>query len=411
MILYFDNYITDTPLVKGLYSDLDRVRDSHPAYKMPGKLNISKYTLASYAKIDWSAVVIKYSIEDSSKTGEFEAFVKSIFDKPVIIRGRSDSQGKFAESVKTLKQFDDEWIFYCGNNDHPFTSHERETLDNCMQMCKKHAQKSEFVSMAYSHFPESINAPYAGTRFHDITCPEVSVLEENEHCVASLFPNGAFDSVQMVNLSLLERWFCTGDLSNRRVIRSVSIAHDVPVSNQVVVAPKKEICTHFDGYGHTAKLSCPLPYEKFPPLFIPQGFFESKMKIAYGYENYRQGWTNINPQAKDYCFVDAQRGTDSKIGASHLPLFWQDKISETDINPSLDTVADEKATVAELELRRHPWPKISRFSAMFYRMRNKANSVAKYAPLVPKMLMEGKAPDIRRDFSRFTGIGRKKRSP
>ncbi len=94
MILYFDNYITNEPFAKGIYASLDAVRSGCNAYKMPDKLSIAMYTLASYAELGFTNALIKYTLQDESKYDYFEQYVKSIFPKAIIIRGRSDSAEK-----------------------------------------------------------------------------------------------------------------------------------------------------------------------------------------------------------------------------------------------------------------------------------------------------------------------------
>jgi hypothetical protein len=68
MILYFDTFITDEPLfVKpDLAAFEDKIFKSDSSYKKPAKINIVKYTLASYAAVKWSHVLIKYELSDPS---------------------------------------------------------------------------------------------------------------------------------------------------------------------------------------------------------------------------------------------------------------------------------------------------------------------------------------------------------
>ena len=115
MILYFDNYITDEPFWTGGHTYLGEIRNSGAKiYKMPSKLDITLYTLASYAEIDFSSVIIKYELQNISQKQRFEKEVLKLFPKAILIYGRSDSQKKFQDTINYLNTLDDEWISLAG---------------------------------------------------------------------------------------------------------------------------------------------------------------------------------------------------------------------------------------------------------------------------------------------------------
>ena len=97
MILYFDNLLTNFPLIPGFYSEFDKIRDSDSAYSTKDKYDRTLYTLISYAELDWSEVIIVYEFEKDlvHKKEEFESFVKNLWPKAHIFYGRSDNQKKF----------------------------------------------------------------------------------------------------------------------------------------------------------------------------------------------------------------------------------------------------------------------------------------------------------------------------
>lgn len=357
MILYFDNYITDEPLLKGLYQQLDDVRNSCPAYRMPDKLSVAMYTLASYAALDWSAVIIKYELQDKSKTDEFERFVKGIFPKAKIIRGRSDTQEKFRESLKMMREIGDEWIFFAGNVDHPFVASETQTLQACLVEAKRLKGKYPIVSVLYSHFGEARSMVDPTSYRHN---KDVSVIGKNSFYTSVVFPEGKspgfFDSIQVVHVDMMSHWFESKDMAGKRVIRAESVSGAVNVPQHALVIPKSEVCAHFDGYSHI-KFHVPTdPNDVLPPLFIPKGFFERKITIAFGYPDYREGFVNINPMKEKYSFRDRVNGTDLKIMPESLPLFWKGRVEKLDINPKADMLAMQAAYERDLALRANPWP-------------------------------------------------------
>lgn len=357
MILYFDNYITDQPLYKWSYSDWKELREGCDAYRMPDKLSIAMYTLASYAVLPWSHVIIKYSIDDPLQGEKFERFVKELFPKAIIMRGRSDTQQKFRESFELLKKMGDEWIFYAGNVDHPFMASETATLHSCMAKAKELAKNHKFVSVLYSHFPEQYSSLDPDSFSYR---PHMKLVEKTEKLRVVAASGGLFDAIQIVNMRLFEHWFCSKDLGDKRVIRSDLLGHDINVDEQMVVLPNKEICVHFDGYAL---------HDLAPMLFMPKGFFEREIRIAYGYNDYRDGWVNMNPTKQRYSFRDRKNGTDLKLIPEELPLFWKGRIKELDVNPEFDLAKGRAAYAKILEQKKNAWPKKPFYNYLAFKAR------------------------------------------
>ncbi|HLA23033.1 MAG TPA: hypothetical protein VJZ93_00675 [Candidatus Nanoarchaeia archaeon] len=375
MILYFDNLIIDEPWQKGHYLDFEDIRDSKTPYKMPSKINIALYSLISYAEISWTDVVIKYEINNdplAKKRKYFEREVKKLFPKKRLhlIYGRGDCQEKFLESLKLINSLEDEWVFYTGNVDHPFIAPSKKILALCINELKKLKKKQErnFLSIYPSHFTEFLNASKPLNPVHELSRPNSKVLKETDSFLISSFPGGIFDSIQIMHKDLLNHLFSSEKM--RGVIRrSEEVAKFVEIKNQVVISPKKEIMAHFDGYSHTKKYGYFIPSDLVPPLFIPPGFFEKKIKIAYGYDDYREGWVNINPSSRFYSFRNKKDGTDLMITLDEVPLFWKKRISKIDINPQADLEKLRLTREQKLQLIKNPWKSKGRIFYYFYRKR------------------------------------------
>ena len=69
--------------------------------------------------------------------------------------------------MKLINSFDDEWVFYAGNNDHPIMSPDKDILLKCLEKAKELKEKHKYVSVIYSHFTETINMAYKGNPIHD----------------------------------------------------------------------------------------------------------------------------------------------------------------------------------------------------------------------------------------------------
>jgi len=341
MILYFDNLITNISLWSGLYTGLDKIRDSCKAYSTKDRYDVTLYTLASYAEIEWEEVVIVYEFgEDmADKKKEFEKFVKDLWPNAHIFYGRSDNQKKFQERLKFVNKLEGDWVFYAGNNDHLFVAPNKKTLNSCLEEGKELSKKWDYVSVVYSCFLEiyrlgNKKSPY---RKYRALCPKI--LKEKENFFVVSFYEVWEHSIQIFNKKLINYLVYSENLGDESFKKIEEMGRHSKMKkkwvNQITVIPKNPICGHFDGYSYTKGGEEPISEEIFPPLFIPYGFFENKIKIRYGYDDYKEGWVNINPLKEKYIFND-KNGTDLKILLEEIPLFWKKRISEIDINPKLD---------------------------------------------------------------------------
>jgi len=88
-----------------------------------------------------------------------------------------------------------------------------------------------------------------------------------------------------------------------------------------IILPYKELCRHFDGYGHVpAYLGGPITNNQCPSIEIPPGFFENKIKIRYGFDDYKKDYVNINPKNKIYR-ASSEIGTDYRFTIKDIPIF------------------------------------------------------------------------------------------
>ncbi len=357
-----DVYITDTPLFKNLYDDLTIIRSKSKIWNMPSKIDITLYTLWSYALYKWSNILIKYDLEDKSKYDYFEQEVRKIFPNAILIRGRSDNQKKFQDSIKLLQSMDDPWIFYSGNNDHPFVFSDLSVLDQILEKAKNVSQKHKKVSVFCSHLLEAASILSKDSNFGIILNQnrfvKNEIIEEDEFAfVTKRKSNSFFPALQIVHIDLFNEWFSDPKLAGKQIRRSDDLTTLTHVSDHVLILPKKQICEHFDGYGNLNSIVGFSVDDVVPPLFLPPGFFDHDIKIAYGFDSYREGWVNINPNKKFYSFSDSKNGTDMKIGLSNLPLFWKDRISKTDIAPNIDFELTEKTGAYNYLKICDPWSK------------------------------------------------------
>lgn len=355
MILYFDSYITDIPFNIRYVDPNKSIRQSAAIYRMPSKLEIAKYTLASYALYPWSFVLIRYELQDGWCKKDFESYVRALFPAALIIEGRSSNQSEYLKSIEIMKSWDDNWIWYAPNNDHPIISNDYSIIDRALERAKKHSNLSDYVSIYYSHFSEFINISRKGSAFWRLFGRDTAVIEEDSDFIAFIKDSGDNSSVQIVNKALFAHWFASVDLNAKRIIRSEDVKGFIAAPKQIIIAPKKEIAAHFDGYSHTIGGLAEIAPEQVPPLFIPPGFFSGEIKIAYGFRDYKAGYTNINPDAKSYSFEKQEFKTDLKISLNEIPFFWRSRILSLEINPEFSINKKSTQSIRNDDIKLNPY--------------------------------------------------------
>jgi hypothetical protein len=181
----------------------------------------------------------------------------------------------------------------------------------------------ELCSLQFSHWPENIRTAKKNPNY----------IIHNNHIS---FDSINFDSIQIITKELYRRWWFEGEFNHIKLGRpdffGIGLAEIKPMPMHKVIVPFKEICRHFDGYQHVQPI---INNNQCPAIDIPVGFFENDIKIRYGYDDYIEGWTNINPKNLDY-YAYNTTGTDYKFTLNDLPLVWKDKTSVIDSNIKSD---------------------------------------------------------------------------
>jgi len=314
MILFCNTFITEAkPFGKG-----NVVRDNLKSFN---NLDIFKYSLASLAiAYDWSKVILKITLDDCYKhrKDELEQFIKDNFSQfnLVLEWQRSEYQNDWKRDYELL---DDNLIWYYCNHDHIFFDSSKDYLAELVDVMKD----EELCSLQFSHWPENIRTAKNNPNY---------TIHTNHISFESI----NFDSIQIITKELYRRWWFEGEFNHIKLGRpdffGIGLAEIKPMPMHKVIVPFKEICRHFDGYQHVQPI---IDNNQCPAIDIPVGFFKNDIKIRYGYDDYIEGWTNINPKNLDYYAYNIT-GTDYKFTLNDLPLIWKDKISVVDSNVKID---------------------------------------------------------------------------
>lgn len=331
MVLIFNVYLTDTS--GNPYSGI--TRGILPSYS---KLDITKYSLASLAvAYAWTKAIINVELDtklySEQDREELKAFVEEEFDGIELLY--SNKRVVYQQEWKNLyKEINANLILLLCNHDHIFLDSSRECLEQIVN--QKH---DKYTTVAMSHWPENIRWAKSGYIELNETTPrqlnkDYSILD----CGLS-YKGTCIDSLNIITKDLYYDWFFTGEWTEVPLPRVDGISGvypsiinirqrlNIPLPEQTVIIPFKEQMRHFDGYMHQR-----IDNNVCPSLIIPEGFFDSKIKLRYGYEDRKEGWVNLNPKAENYRAADLS-GVEDKITLEDLPLMWQNRVAEVDNNP------------------------------------------------------------------------------
>lgn len=333
MVLLFNVFLTPSPA----NSSLNLERGNLPSYS---KVDVTKYSLSSLAvAYKWKRVILNIELGEEyiQEADELERYATDVF-AGVDIQYRHKRNVTQQDWIHTYSQINDEAILYLGNHDHIFLDNSTNTLEEIVQTVKN--SKLKYPTVAISHWPENIRWSKSGYIELNETFPRQL---NNNYRVAPYgieYTSTCIDSLIILNKALYKEWFLEGEWREGTVLPRTegigtytllniknSIGSKLPL--QTIITPYKELFRHFDGYMHQN-----ISNNVCPSLDIPPGFFESNIKIRYGYTDRKEGWVNINPKGENY-YAYHKRGVDYMFTLEDIPLVWKGKITTTDINPDV----------------------------------------------------------------------------
>jgi hypothetical protein len=331
MVLIFNVYLTDSS--GNPYSGI--TRGILPSYN---KLEITKYSLASLAiAYPWTKAIINVELDSRLYTEqdkeELRAFVEGEFEGIEVLY--SNKRVVYQQEWKELyKEINADLVLLLCNHDHIFLDSNRECLESIVSQ-----EHSKYTTIVMSHWPENIRWAKSGYIELNETTPRQLNKDYSILDYGLTYKGICIDSLNIITKDLYYDWFFTGDWTEVPLPRVDGISGlypsiinirkqlNIPLPEQTVVIPFKEQMRHFDGYMHQR-----IDNNICPSLIIPESFFESKIKVRYGYEDRKEEWVNLNPKAENYRAADLD-GVEDKITLADLPLMWQNRVALLDHNP------------------------------------------------------------------------------
>ncbi|MCU0541867.1 MAG: hypothetical protein MUE44_06705 [Oscillatoriaceae cyanobacterium Prado104] len=297
------------------------------------RLNVFKYTLASYSVIEWSHVIIYYDLDVSyeSRREELKSWIESLFKNPTIYDYRLTHQSQWQEAMEEVFSLeDDDLVWFCCKDNHVFIDYDTDLLYKVEAKLSSMSQDYPYVGCVFSHWPEVL--AYSAKPTYNIFPRDSSngiIIEDaDEYCIIKEW--SVNDSIYIVNKNWLKYLWCEADYGDTYLPQPdwVPGVRKVPTAT---IVPYRELFRHFDVYTHVN-----IDLNLCPPLYIPEGFFENDIKILYCAEGRKPGYVHINPQIEDYYALDALYGVDSRYCLEDLPLFWKNRISTVEVSQEID---------------------------------------------------------------------------
>lgn len=209
------------------------------------RLDVFKYTLQSYARVPFSHVYLRVSLdhEFEHRKEELRLHAESMFactaQEFSLDFARLNNQAELASFIKPLHDRfgGHQLVWFTQNDDHVFIDMNTQTLQEGLALLAAHP--APYKSLYLSHWPEIIRVSGKGGQ-----------AERVGNYVR--FPCTLVDSIQVFNLQYLYHIAVESAWADPNYTRIDSVFPQTFAAwtKQTLFAPLKEQCRKFDGYDH-----------------------------------------------------------------------------------------------------------------------------------------------------------------
>jgi len=289
----------------------------------PERFDIFKYCLASTRALD--PVVTKYAFyvtlapELAHRQEELDAYIHELFpeEKLHLKWKRNDFGRDWRQNMDELLTDPNELVWLAANDDHIFLDSDLNIVRSAINTLDNDSDPNALVY--YSHWPEQMRMA------HHLN----GQLTDDGNFVK--FNWETFDGIMILKAGRLKKYW-ERDYGDALMFKPDYLAaHHGYQCPSTVYSPTKEIVRHYEGYSHVGT-GCD---NVMPPLYVPLGFFDKDMKVRIGYPDRKDGWINLY-SASEWLYNANPNGADFRWCVEDLPMFWQEHISELDVNLDQD---------------------------------------------------------------------------
>ena len=153
MILYIDTFISEIALCpnRKLEAFLEKVQQNSYVYRKQSKINIFRYSAASYTSIPWSKVILRIDGDIKEDIINLKEFLEECFPGADLLFERNDTGLKYASVLDGIRK-DNPWVFFSPNNDHPFIYKDAGIFDNLISAAEKAEAKNNIPNLIHPRF-------------------------------------------------------------------------------------------------------------------------------------------------------------------------------------------------------------------------------------------------------------------
>jgi len=286
----------------------------------PERLDVFKYCLASTAVLD--PLVTKFAFyitlapELFHRRAELDRYIHESFPehKLHLVWSRNDLGNHWRKSCEEILSDPNEVVWLAANDDHIFIDNSLDMVHSAIQTLNADSDPNALVY--YSHWPEQMRM---SKHYNGELTADGNFIKFNWE---------TFDGIMMLKAGRLKQYW-ERDYGDALMFKPDYLAayHGYTCPSNVY-SPTKELVRHYEGYSHVGT-GCD---NIAPPLYIPPGFFENDLKIAVGFQERDDSWTNFNP-ASEWLYNFHPNGTDYRWVEEDIPLFWKNRLGKITYSP------------------------------------------------------------------------------
>lgn len=317
MILFFNVFVTTKAFTIYDRGELGPSQD---------RFDVFKYTLASFQPLKWEHVVIYAELDEmyAERKAELEGYIYSLFPNAIFYPYRNKHQRDWKVAMEKLFALpSDQLVWFSCNDDHIFIDYETELFERLHNAALAELMTHPHVAIFPFAWAERIcysEPSYVG---HEEPNPYPILRRTPDYFMISWGHN---DSAQVVSTEVLRKWWFDFDYGDAFKPRTDTGPSPEPgVTDIHTIMPWRELSLHYDGSSNVG-----IDPNAYPAHQIPEGFFESNIKIQFGGTKRLEGYVWMNPDIEKRSSVTAD-GVDYRGVIEDVPLFWRGRIGEIKI--------------------------------------------------------------------------------
>lgn len=297
-------------------------------YRVHDRLDVFRYTLASWASLNFEKVIIYCELDEDYKHHEGELYreIVRLFGSRLVFfsSSRCESLIEWRAALDRIElEFGESYFLFTCNDDHFFSDCDHLFVSQLLVDVQQLGDP--YVTIIPTHWVEMLGL--LSSKPLTAWNTETRLRESLRlGCAGYLINYKTPASFQFLTYKLLREWFVLNSEFEDLDLRRTDVFTKLPEMQKTFI-PYKELFRHFDASVHVNIKAEIVPYG-----FIPDGFFESSVILHYGKAGCNDGEVLIEKGLRTHnneVSAKDRRGTkpDLRLYIDEIPHFWKDRIS------------------------------------------------------------------------------------